>query len=240
MPPRSAPDTHVNPRVHSAPTMSSAYALKPDDYFSHARTDIEPLLPAHSPRVLEVGCGEGGTLAWLKAAGRCDSAWGVELVERAAVAARAHADHVETGDAERMLDRLAPGAPFDLVLCLDVLEHMVDPWTFVRGLADHVRPGGTVIATVPNLRHYRVSLPLLFLGRFRYADAGVLDRTHLRFFTGESARRIFEGTAFELREFRRSRPPLLSSSGLLNLLTLGMLRDIFCVQYLLAAVRRPQ
>ena len=88
------------------------------------------------------------------------------------------------------------------------------------------------------MRHYRVSLPLLFLGRFRYADAGVLDRTHLRFFTGESARQLLAGTGFELRAFKGSRPPAFSFSWWLDLLTLGLMRDLFSVQYLLAGVRR--
>jgi 2-polyprenyl-3-methyl-5-hydroxy-6-metoxy-1,4-benzoquinol methylase len=235
---RQARQAHQAQCARLADPAMTAYALKPDAYFQHARTEIEAWLPAHAPKVLEVGCGSGATIAWLKARGRCGSAWGIEIMERAAQAAREHVDHVESGNAEAVLERTADGGPYDLALCMDVLEHMVDPWDFMKRLAQQVKPGGIVIASVPNVRHYRVSLPLLFLGRFRYAEAGVLDRTHLRFFTQESAPQLVDPSLFELRECRGSRPPAFSFSWWLGLLSLGLLRDLFSVQYLLVAVRR--
>jgi Methyltransferase domain len=83
-----------------------------------------------------------------------------------------------------------PGArtPFDTILCLDVLEHMVDPWQVVHRLVtQHLAPGGTLVVTVPNIQHHTVVLPLLLKGRWQYEEAGILDRTHLRFFSRHSA-----------------------------------------------------
>ena len=79
------------------------YATKPDAYFANARKEIEPLLPAHAVRVLEVGCGTGSTLRWLKETGRCDEVVGMELFESAAVVARQYVDHVIVGDAELLI-----------------------------------------------------------------------------------------------------------------------------------------
>ena len=218
--------------------MSIAYAPKPDDYFQHARTEIAPHLPARIARVLEIGCGAGATLRWLRTRARCDMTVGIELVERAALAARAHVDRVEVGDAETGIDSVASDGPFDLVLCLDVLEHMVDPWRFIDRLADALPAGATVIARVPNVRYCRVALPLLFLGRWRYGSEGVLDRTHLRFFTRESLPQLFDDVLFEPISVHGSKPPVRSGSWWLDKLSVGFLADLFSVQYLIVVRRR--
>jgi len=211
---------------------------QPGDYFSHARTDIEPLLPPTLGRILEIGCGRGATLAWLKATRPCELLVGIELFAEAAGEARSHADHIECGDAEAILERVGARGPYDLVLCLDVLEHLVDPWQFVARVEKLLAPGGSLVISVPNVRHYRVSLPLLLLGRWRYESAGVLDRTHLRFFTREGARQLLDSPALQAARCRASRPPRGSGSWLANLMSAGLLSDLFAVQYMLAAQKR--
>jgi SAM-dependent methyltransferase len=213
------------------------YGLKAEDYFSTARTEIAPLLPDGAQRVLEIGCGDGATLAWLRQTGRCSHAVGIELHAPAAAAARRHCDRVIVGDAEWLLDEALDQGPFDLVLCLDVLEHMVDPWQFVRRLSDALPPGAQVIASLPNVRHYKVSLPLLFEGRFDYERRGVLDETHLRFFTRRSVKQLFSRAPLSLATILPSRPPAGSPSWFAHGLTLGMLGDLFAVQFLVRARR---
>ena len=211
------------------------YADKPAGYYGHARTEIAALLPARVDRVLEVGCGRGATLAWLKHTGRCEHTTGIELFSHAAEAARAVVDRVETGDAGKLLDVVGREGGFDAVLCLDVLEHLHDPWAFVERIPPLLNPGGVLIVSVPNVRHWRVSADLLFRGRWRYTDAGVLDRTHLRFFTREGARELVAEPRLKLVACEASRPPRASVGGLANLATLGLLKDLFAVQFLLAA-----
>jgi 2-polyprenyl-3-methyl-5-hydroxy-6-metoxy-1,4-benzoquinol methylase len=214
------------------------YGQKAEDYFAHARTEIAPLLPAHGDlRVLEVGCGDGSTLAWLKRDGHCAYGVGIELHTPAAALARSHCDRVIVGDAEWLLDQAFECGPFDLVLCLDVLEHMVDPWQFLRRLGKALQPGAQVIASVPNVRHYKVSLPLLFNGRFEYETQGVLDQTHLRFFTRHSASRLLSKAPYRLTALRPSRPPAGSPSWIAHVASLGLLGDLFAVQFLLSAQR---
>jgi len=211
------------------------YSQKPAGYYGHARTEIAPFLPARAGRVLDVGCGRGATLAWLKHAGRCEHTTGIEYFSHAAEAARSVVDRVEAGDAERLLDVVAREGQFDAVLCLDVLEHLIDPWAFVKRIPALLAPGGVLIVSVPNVRHWRVSADLLFRGRWRYADAGVLDRTHLRFFTREGAQTLVAEPRLKLVACEASRPPRASAGGLANLATLGLLKDLFAVQFLLAA-----
>jgi SAM-dependent methyltransferase len=179
----------------SEQTVSSqgAYADKPASYFGHARTDIAPLLPgtAGAPlgRVLELGCGSGGTMAWLRSVRTVADATGIELMPDSAAVARAHFDRVITGSID---DPAIPGAlpPVDLILALDVLEHLADPAAAVRKLVRLLVPGGAFIASLPQVAHYSVALPLLFGGRWTYREEGLLDRTHLRFFDAAGARAL--------------------------------------------------
>lgn len=157
-------------------------------YFQRARREILPHVPPDCRRVLDLGCGAGTTLALLREAGALDWAGGVELDAGAAGAARAHADRIwQCRLEDAPLEEEIPPASLDLVLCLDILEHLVDPWTEVRRIAPLVRPGGRLLVSVPNVRNWKFLWRLFARGDFHYTDAGILDRTHLRFFTPETA-----------------------------------------------------
>lgn len=163
------------------------YTDKDTLYFGHVRRDIAPALPVRCGRVLELGCGAGATLGWLRERADTTLTIGVEIVADAASRAAQQADVVHCLDFERT-PLPGPHTVFDTVLCLDVLEHMVDPWQVVHRLVtQHLAPGGTLVVTVPNIRHHTVVLPLLLKGRWQYEAAGILDRTHLRFFSRDSA-----------------------------------------------------
>jgi SAM-dependent methyltransferase len=168
---------------------ATAYQDKPATYFGHARDEIAPLLPAMAGRVLEIGCGAGATMRWLRTVRAVEYAAGVELMPDAAEAARSVFDHVATGSVEAPGALGGPGA-FDLILALDVLEHLTDPEGVVAMLAGRLAPGGCLIVSLPNVGHASVAWPLLTAGRWRYTDEGILDRTHLRFFDETSARAL--------------------------------------------------
>lgn len=150
----------------------------------------EVLAASPGGAVLDVGCASGGLLAALAPVARRRD--GVELSRGAAEAARQHADDVVgTG-----LDRLEPGdlagALYDLVVCADVLEHLVDPADGLRRAVALVRPGGAVLVSVPNVAHWSVRRQLAG-GRFDYAPSGILDEGHLRFFTRRSLDALVRG-----------------------------------------------
>jgi 2-polyprenyl-3-methyl-5-hydroxy-6-metoxy-1,4-benzoquinol methylase len=211
------------------------YATKPALYFDNVRSEIAPLLPTVAERVLDVGCGAGATLQWLKETGRCQWAAGIEMMEGAAALARRRADEVMVGDANLLVESAFAPQSFDVVLCLDVLEHLADPWTFVTKVRRLLKPRGLLIASLPNVRHLRVVLPLLLVGRWRYETSGILDRTHLRFFTRDSALELMSADRLQVVQWRRRLPPWHSKAGLLNLATLGLARDLITMSYLIAA-----
>lgn len=104
---------------------------------------------------------------------------------------------------ESLWERLAANeGPFDTILCLDVLEHLVDPWAAVSRCRDLLAQGGILIVSVPNLRHWRVTVPLLFFGKFNLRDSGIMDRTHLRWFVRDTAIELVsqEGLKLEICE----------------------------------------
>jgi O-antigen biosynthesis protein len=145
------------------------------------RPDLIRLLDDHAVhpgRVLDVGCGSGLFGQALLRRGAAE-VWGVEVgAERADAAG---------GRLSRVVCAAFPttqlvGERFDLVVLADVLEHLPDPWDALAVCRQMLAPGGTVLLSVPNVSHYTVAWPLL-LGRWQYVDAGLLDRTHLRFFT---------------------------------------------------------
>jgi hypothetical protein len=124
------------------------------------------------------------------------------------------------------------GSP-DLILCLEVLEHPVAPAEVLAGLTARLNRGGTVMVSLPNVAHLSVSLPLLLSGRFDYRDAGILDRTHLRFFVRDSAIALPNQAGLVARQGIRS-GLTGSKARLADMVTLGLLRDRLTKQYILA------
>lgn len=215
-----------------------SYIDKSESYFSHARKEIATLLPLQCGRVLEIGCGSGATLGWLRQDRRTSHTVGVEIAEAAAKDAEANVDEVYCLDFERV-ELPTPSADFDVILCLDVLEHMVNPWSAVdRLVSRYLKQGGVLIVSLPNVRHYSVVLPLLFRGRWNYEDAGLLDRTHLRFFTRDSAVGLLTHPQLALVRDKDATPEWHSRKGLFNLLTGGIFRGLLTYQYYLAACKK--
>lgn len=209
--------------------------MTPLHYFSITRSEIEPLLPPRADRILDVGCGTGATSRWLRK--RYPDAHTIGLDGNPSIVSelRRNVNDAHIVDLNESLPDV--GEP-DLVLCLDVLEHLVEPDKVLRRLVSAMADGGTIIISLPNVAHVRVSVPLLLLGRFEYRDGGILDRTHLRFFTKESALRLAERADLEVVGMIRNGlddPGARRSNRLLNVITAGLLSDRFTEQYIFAA-----
>jgi 2-polyprenyl-3-methyl-5-hydroxy-6-metoxy-1,4-benzoquinol methylase len=207
------------------------------EYFGIARREILPHLPQKADRMLELGCGTGATVALVKSVRKVAWAGGVEVSPDAANAARTHCDQVWNGDIERerIEQEIAP-ASLDLILCLDVLEHLVDPWSVVKRLSPMLAPGGSLIASIPNIRNWKFIRKLLFKGEFRYADAGLLDRTHLRFFVRTTAIELVEAGGLKTAVATNAQPWRPSDArAILDAATFGGLTDLMVKQWLIVA-----
>jgi 2-polyprenyl-3-methyl-5-hydroxy-6-metoxy-1,4-benzoquinol methylase len=159
-------------------------------------------------RVLDVGCATGYLARELTARGAAQVD-GVEFDPAAAQQARAHCREVVVGDLEAPLTReqvAALGRP-DLIVCADVLEHLRDPWNTLAWLNGLLAPGGKAIISIPNIAHWTARRALL-QGRFDYADHGLFDRTHLRFFTRASVRELARRAGFAVQAERPAPAPL--------------------------------
>jgi|HigsolmetaAR201D_1030396.scaffolds.fasta_scaffold05123_7 methionine biosynthesis protein MetW len=160
-------------------------------------------------RVLDVGCATGYLAAELARRG-CEVI-GVEVDPEAAEQARSACARVVVGDLDSAelrseVERATEGG-VDVVLCADVLEHLRDPWATLAWLRTLIRPGGRAVVSLPNVAHWTVRRALL-RGRFDYADHGLLDRTHLRFFTRASARELAERAGFTVVSEQPTSAPL--------------------------------
>lgn len=169
---------------------------KPDTYYEGTRPEMLSFIPPDTHRLLEVGCAAGNFGRQLKERG-VEEVWGVEVDETPANHARQVLDRVFTGDIAVVLDEL-PAGYFDVVLFNDVLEHLVDPWTVLERVKRVLRPGGMVVSSIPNIRYYPYIRRLLLHKEWDYEEQGVLDRTHLRFFTTRSIKGMYHELGYEI------------------------------------------
>lgn len=170
--------------------------------YSGSRPDLWPYIPPGAGRVLDVGCAAGEVGAALKIQGRAHEVVGLELSPDAAAVAREQLDDVIVGDIET-LEIPYPDGYFDVLLYADVLEHLRNPWSVLERQRALLRPGGLVVASLPNIGHYSTLLMLL-RQQWRYQDLGIMDYTHLRFFTRSGVLDLFRRAGFtEARLYRR-------------------------------------
>jgi 2-polyprenyl-3-methyl-5-hydroxy-6-metoxy-1,4-benzoquinol methylase len=199
------------------------------EYYHWVRREIEPLLPRNLSRVLEVGAGAGSTLKWIKALHPKSETTAVEINSSLLPELKRNVDIPFIGPIEETLPQLET---YDLILLLDVLEHLSDPTVTLRNLSKHLDKHGQIIVSVPNVAHLSVSIPLLLQRRFQYQDAGILDRTHLRFFVESTAIELLNSANFIVTA------GLISGiqgprSKLLNRLSFGTLRHHLAKQYIM-------
>ncbi|MBQ0758064.1 MAG: class I SAM-dependent methyltransferase [Zhongshania sp.] len=170
----------------------------PSTYFVGVRKEMLPFLPSRRQRVLEIGCGHG---TFSEGVDGCQEYWGVEPDAEAAKIADQKLKKVLNGTYNEVADQL-PDNYFDLIVCNDVIEHMPDHDEFLINIQRKIADGGALVASIPNVRYYYNLLELIVGKDWRYRDAGVLDRTHLRFFTRKSLLECLANAGFEVEEFQ--------------------------------------
>jgi 2-polyprenyl-3-methyl-5-hydroxy-6-metoxy-1,4-benzoquinol methylase len=172
----------------------------PAGYYDEPRPEVLGRVPSDARFVIDVGCASGALGRALKAARPGVQVRGIEPVAEQAARASLFLDDVYVGSADDTLPAHWP-AP-DCVIFADVLEHLVDPWATVRRFRSIIPAGGTLVASIPNVAN-RLVLGGLWRHRWDYASHGILDRTHLRFFTRDTALEMFEQADFSIRRVGR-------------------------------------
>lgn len=149
-------------------------------------------------KLLDVGCGTGTITSTLRDALSLDVV-GVEPHPERAEQVRTEGLNVITGVYDQTFAQRTE--KFDYILFADVLEHLVDPAEMLREVKNSLAPDGRVLASIPNVAHWTVRAQLLF-GNFNYKPTGIMDATHLRWFTRRSVRRLFEAAGYEVEDIR--------------------------------------
>jgi 2-polyprenyl-3-methyl-5-hydroxy-6-metoxy-1,4-benzoquinol methylase len=206
------------------------------NYYTHGRPEMLRCLPETAERVLELGCAEGAFAATVKDRTGAE-VWGIEFNAQVAERARAILDHVLVGDADERIAEI-PDSYFDVVICNDVLEHLIDPIRTLMNLRRKLRSEGVIVASIPNIRYSRALSKVVLRKDFPKDDEGIFDRTHLHFFTRKSIVRTFEQAGFTLSRIEGINAHYGPLALLLTILSMGYFADTFYQQY--ACVASPR
>lgn len=193
-------------------------------------------MPADA-RVLDLGCWSGFNGRFLTANGRASRLIGVEIDHRAAARAQDLYSGVVVGDLEEPETLAAVAGTFDAVLMLDVLEHLSDPSPILKRALDWVSEAhGRIYVSLPNVAHWSVRWSLV-RGRWNYTDHGILDRTHLRFFTWDTAEELLTSNGWRIvwRDLSEGDVPMLPAGPRLRRYLAGRRPRLFGVQFLFVA-----
>ena len=208
-----------------------------ESYHVNPRKDVFELVPKDVKRVLDVGCGAGELGRHLKEAG-VKEVVGIELNEKAAEIASHYLDNVLVGNVEETEMPFDEGY-FDCIIYADILEHLVDPWTVLSKHKKFLADNGCIIISIPNVRHIHTFLNLL-RGEWNYADRGIFDKTHLRFFTLKSITKALKDCGFTITDIIRNYRLFEGSikyASLAKLISCYLFRDFFVFQYLIVSKR---
>lgn len=191
---------------------------KSNSYYENVRKDLIPLVPMGAKCILEVGCAAGMTGRELKKRSGVFVA-GIELNARAAELAKNVLDDVVQGSIEE-IDLPYSDNSFDCILFADVLEHLVDPLSALIKVRSLLKKEGTVVASIPNVQFHGV-IHKLIEGNWTYEKEGILDETHLRFFTYKEIMKLFKEAGYTIQEVEEVLDPQYEKFSSTNSTTLS-------------------
>ncbi len=209
---------------------------RPVGYYENTREEMLRYVSDGARKTLEFGCGTGGFSAMLKDRLGTES-WGVEINSTAANKASKKLDKVIASDAMLALAEI-PDDYFDCVIFFDVLEHLVDPYALLETIKGKLSEKGVIIASIPNIRYYRILSDLVLRGNWDYKDHGVLDKTHLRFFTKKSIIKVFDRLGYDILKIEGMHPTSSRTFSILNTIMLNRTSDVRYKHF--AVVVRPK
>lgn len=211
-------------------------SYKYEAYHSRRRPEMLDYIPQFATKILDVGCGEGVFGLQLKQRQNAE-VWGVEIQSDAATVANQRIDRCLTGDISLLVGDL-PVAFFNCIIFNDILEHLVDPFDVLSRIKPTLSAHGVFVCSIPNVRYYYTLKELLFRKQWQYKDSGVLDKTHLRFFTKKSIIDMFTSLGCKIVRIDGINKIASWKIKLLNILLFGYLSDTLYLQF--ACVAKPE
>ena len=223
-------------RKQQVGTHLSNLSDKPKGYFQGVREEMLKYIPKNVKKTLEVGCGFGEFSAMIKERFGAET-WAVEMDKEAAHEAAKKLNKVINADIDEALNQI-PDNYFNCIIFLDVLEHLIDPYSVLVSMKQKLTDEGVIVTSIPNVRYYRNYIDFAIRGNWDYQDAGTLDKTHLRFFTYKSILKMFEQLGFEVLVIEGIHPTKNKKLILLNILLFKALEDLKYLQF--AVVAKPK
>lgn len=185
--------------------------------------------PESAKTVLDVGCGEGSFAYQLKQKHQTET-WGIEYMPEHAKLAEDKLDKVMSGPCEDYIEGL-PDQYFDVIYFNDVLEHLVDPYWVLEKMKSKLTNQGIIISSIPNMRYHKPFVDLVLNKNWEYKDSGIMDRTHLRFFTKKSIVNMYQDLGYTVVKHEGINKTKSIKPYLYNILFLFTATDMFYVQY---------
>lgn len=172
------------------------------NYYEGINNELLSMLPKEAQTVVEIGCAAGLFAAAYRNINPSVRYLGVEIFEEVAQKAATHLDAIVIGNIENAkvfseLEEKLAGSKIDALIFGDVLEHLLNPWEIIAKFKPMMSPNGYCVTCIPNISHWTILAGLLH-GEWNYADSGLLDRTHLRFFTKKTMIELFQNTGWQV------------------------------------------
>jgi len=176
------------------------YENKEVGYYNNTREEMLAFLPQNAKMILDVGCADGSFSRIIKDRNKAE-VWGIEYMPEEAKKASTKIDHVLSGTCEDNIDKL-PNDYFDVIYFNDILEHLVDPYKVLERVKNKLSKDGIVISSIPNMRYHSALKNLILKKDWKYGNHGVMDKTHLRFFTKKSIYNMYVEAGYDVIEHK--------------------------------------
>ncbi|QMU64708.1 MAG: methyltransferase domain-containing protein [Flavobacteriaceae bacterium] len=205
---------------------------KKDEYYKNIRPEMLVFIPKSAKKMLEIGCGEGNFSAQLVTDD--NEIWAVEPYKPSAEKASEKLFKVVIGTLDDTLDTL-PNDYFDVIIMNDVIEHLLEPWNDIVKLKSKLNTHGVLVTSIPNVRYSKNLFKMLFNRDWKYTNDLILDRTHFRFFTKKSIKRMYRECGYSIQKMKGINITksffYFPFAIFFNILFLGSQLDMFYMQY---------
>ena len=215
--------------------LAQEYSGKNEGYYNLDRGEMLRFVPNDARSVLDIGCSSGGFGKMIKENRPEVAVFGIEPSEEAAAIARGRLDGVICGIFQDGMVELE-GQKFDCIVFNDVLEHLIKPENALVDAKNYLSETGIVVASIPNILHFYQITKILLEQDWKYEDSGILDNTHLRFFTKKSIVRMFEACGYRVLKIDGINPSFGMKYKVANAVALGRLVDWKFEQFAVQAI----